>query len=231
MISKWYKLKNKAVEMRLSGKSIREIENEFKIPKSTLSNWFKNLKLSTKHQKNLKEKWKHALVKARVEAVRWHNNQKNIRIKTAENEANKIIEEINLKDKQIMELALAMIYLGEGFKKKSETGMGNSDPLILKFFISVLIKIFSIQINDITCYLHLRADQDPEELKLYWSKTLGIPLVNFRKSSIDKRTVGSKTYDTYKGVCVLKCGNVAIQRKLLYLSRIYCERIISSLGG
>lgn len=231
MISKWYKLKNKAVEMRLSGKSIREIENEFKIPKSTLSNWFKNLKLSTKHQKNLKEKWEHALVKARVEAVKWHNNQKNIRVKNAEDEASKIIEEIDLKNKQTMELALAMLYLGEGFKGDSVTGIGNSNPMILKFFIIILSKLYAINTNSIKCHLHLRADQSIDEMKSFWSNKLEIPIENFGKTSIDKRTVGSKTYDTYKGVCVLKCGNVAIQRKLLYLSRIYCERIISSLGG
>lgn len=164
-------------------------------------------------------------------AVTWHNTQKENRLKSAQTEAEKIISKLDFNNRNILELSLAMLYFGEGFKKKPETGIGNSDPLILKFFIVLLKKVYNINIKSIKCSLHLRMDQDPEVLKLYWSKELNIPLENFRKSSIDKRTAESKTYDSYHGVCVVRCGNVAIQRKLVYLSKIYCEKIVENLGG
>lgn len=231
MISKWYKLKEEAVKMRLAGNSIIDVEIKLGIPRSTLSGWFKNVKIQDKHKKVLERRWKEALIKARKKAVKWHNKQKALRMITAEKEAGGVIKNINFSNVETMELALSMLYLGEGFKNKSGTGIGNSDPMILSFFIKTLEKLYGIEPKDITCNLHLRADQDPLKLNLYWSRKLDIPIENFRKASLDKRTIGSKTYDSYNGVCVVKCGNVAIQRKLVYLSRIYCEKIIMSLGG
>lgn len=125
----------------------------------------------------------------------------------------------------------SILYLGEGFKKSPVTGLGNSDPLILRFFIFTLKKLYNIKPDQFSCHLHLRSDQDPKKMKIYWSQVLEIPLDRFKKESIDRRTVGIKTFNDYKGVCVIRCGNVAIQRKLVYLSRAYCERITSILGG
>jgi hypothetical protein len=46
--------------------------------------------------------------------------------------------------------------------------------------------------------------------------------------TFDSRTKGSKTYEYYKGVCVLRCGNAAIQRKLLFLAEEFCKKIIEN---
>ena len=55
MKSRWFELKSKAVRLRKSGKSIRFIEGKLGIPKSTLSGWFKNIELSNKQKKVLKD--------------------------------------------------------------------------------------------------------------------------------------------------------------------------------
>lgn len=52
MYSKWYELKPKAVELRKEGTSIREIEKLLSIPRSTLSGWLKNIKLTTEQKLN-----------------------------------------------------------------------------------------------------------------------------------------------------------------------------------
>lgn len=124
-----------------------------------------------------------------------------------------------------------MLYLGEGMKTKNGLGIGNSDSLILKFFINILVRHFNINVNKIKCSLHLRADQDPEEMKIYWAKQLNLPLKNFTLPSIDQRTSGRSTYNNYHGVCVVRCGNIAIQRKLLFLARRFCEHIVTNKGG
>lgn len=228
MKSKWYGLKPQAIKLRQEGTSLREVTKVLNIPKSTLSGWFRNIQLTTPQKKKLKINWLNALCKARREAVKWHNKQKEIRIKTAENQAEEVLKKLNLEDNSITELALSMLYLGEGLKTKSGLGIGNSDPLILKFFVNLLINTFKIDINQIKCSLHLRADQNSEKLKKYWSKQLKLPLKNFRSSSIDRRTIGRPTYKSYHGVCVVQCGNIAIQRRLLFISRKFCKSIIKS---
>lgn len=227
MRSKWSHLKSDVVAARLRGMSIREAEKTFSIPKSTLSGWFKNVEMTEKLKTRIKDKWLKNLIKARKNAVIWHNTQKEARLKQAESEALDLLSKIDLKDKAILELALAMLYLGEGAKSNS-TAMGNSNPLILKFFIVGLRELYDFDINRIKCELHLRADQDPESMKSYWSTELNLPLSNFTGFSIDKRTLGSVTYPSYKGVCILQCANIAIQRRLVYLSQIFCERIANS---
>jgi len=121
--------------------------------------------------------------------------------------------------------------MGEGTKRKIETAMGSSNPLILKFFLTTLKILYKIDPKKIRCQLSLRADQNPDKIKHFWAKELNLSLANFRHVNLDKRTIGSKTYPQYKGVCYLSCGNVAIQRKLTYLSEIFCTKIIKNYSG
>lgn len=229
MISRWSHLKPEAVQLRRKGASLTTIEKSLNIPRSTLSGWLRSIPLTQEQIVALSKKRYLALENARKKAVLWHNQQKEIRLKEAEHKALESLSQIDLQNNTILELALAMLYLGEGFKN-DRTGLGSSNPLILNFFITSLIEIYSIDRNKIKCELHLRADQDPVALKYYWSEILNIPLSNFTTISSDKRTAGSPTYSSYKGVCAVQCGNVAIQRRLVYLSQSFCEKIVSQGG-
>lgn len=222
MKSKWFELKPRAIELRQQGISLRKVEKILKIPRSTLSGWFKHVKLTEEQILKLRKGHIKHLKSARKEAIKWHNLQKETRIKYAESEAKKTLLKLDCTNEAIQELALAMLYLGEGSKGKSGTAMGSSDPLILRFFVNYLIKKV-VDINKIKCSLHLRADQNPKRLTNYWSETLKIPLKNFTQPSIDLRTKNRPTYPNYNGVCVINCGNIALQRKLVFLSKKFCE--------
>ena len=210
--------------MRKKGHSIRDVEKSLGIPRSTLSGWFKNIKLSEEQKSQLHKKWLDGLNKARIKAIVWHNQQKAIRVKIAETEALNILSQIDMTNDATLELALAMLYLGEG-SKGGQTSLGNSNLLILKFFIECLVRLYKLDVKSMRFELHLRADQNSAEIKKYWSKGLNVPLGNFTSVSFDQRTVGSLTYPTYKGVCVVQCANVALQRRMVYLSHRFCEEI------
>lgn len=217
--------------MRKAGKSLLDVSLSLNIPKSTLSGWFKNIKLSKRHKKILEKKHADALVKARNISAAIHRQQKIDRLKYAEIEADKVINSIDLNNTNIAEIALSLLYLGEGFKKSSRTGMGNSDPGILKFFLWAMLNVYKLDINKIRFDLHLRADQNELLIKKYWSEELQVPLKRFTYIVKDKRTKNIVTYPHYKGVCVIDCGNVAIQRKLVYIGRKFCEKIIKNTRG
>ena len=168
------------------------------------------------------------MVKARVMAVAWHNYQKQSRLKKAELDAAKTLNNISITP-PILDLAIAMLYLGEG-KKTDTTSLSNSEPMVLQFFLAVLSNNYSIDREKIICALHLRADQDKDENKKYWSGQLGIPLENFKYIYFDKRTKGRPSYKDYHGVCVIHCG-IAIQRKLIYLYNQFCHAVIKSVGS
>lgn len=231
MRSKWFQLKPIAIKFRKKGYSIRKIECHLGISRSTLSGWFKYIELSSKQKEKLLKNWKGALVKAREKAVLWHNAQKAKRLQIAKETASKTLENINLKDLNILELALAILYMGEGSRKTTETAIGNSNPLILKFFLAILKNVYNFDVKKIRCELNIRADQNPRKLVHFWSKELNLPLSNFKQITVDKRTIGTKTYPYYNGVCQLRCSHVHIQRKLLYLSELFCEKVIDKYLG
>src|SRR5579864_6610001 len=114
MISKWYEYKDLAISLRHQGKSIREIEKKLKIPRSTLSGWFKNIMLTAAQKNALEKRRIIASAEGRARAVLWHNKQKENRIIEAKSQANLTLKNITTKNKYVLELALAMLYLGEG---------------------------------------------------------------------------------------------------------------------
>jgi len=231
MQSKWYDLKPTAIKLRKRGLSIGKIEQRLNIRRSTLSGWFKNIELTPKQKERLAQDWKNGLVKARKKAVLWHNAQKEKRLLEARNAALKTLGKIDMENIYILELALAFLYLGEGTKKTTDTSIGSSDPLILNFFLNAVKKIYGLNTKKIRCELYLRSDQNPINIKKFWAKTIHMPISNFKQINIDKRTAGIKTYAYYKGVCNLRCGNVAIQRKLINIANLFSKRIIENRGN
>ena len=111
MKSKWYELKYKAINLRKKGLSLKQVESRLAIPRSTLSGWFKNIKLTEDKKKILHNNWKNALVEARKRAVVWHNEQKKKRLLDAQQKATEILNRIDIKNKDIIDLALSLLYL------------------------------------------------------------------------------------------------------------------------
>ena len=225
MRSKWYELKDEAVKLRRQGLSLRDVELRLKIPRSTLSGWFKSVSLSNKNKKALLKRWKRGLVEARKKAVSWHNKEKTKRIDKSKKEAQVTLSKINSENHTIQELALSMLYLGEGNKKNF--GLGSSDPRILCFFIKTICDLYHIEKNQIYCSLNLRFDQDGNKVIKFWSRVLGLKVGQFRNVSVDKRTEGVATYPGYKGVCQVRIGDVNLQRRLIFLAEQYCDNVIN----
>jgi len=215
--------------MRKSGMSIKDIEKKLGIPRSTLSGWFKTIVMNQTHVARLQKNKEEAWANARVNALIWHKSQKAIRIATAEAEAQKVMDRIEINN-DVLDLAFAMLYLGEG-AKSGGTSIASSDPKILQFALATLNRVYGTSRDSILCELHLRMDQDETELKHFWSKELRIPIGNFRYVAFDKRSEGRSTYDHYKGVCVLQCRDIAIQRKLVALYNLFCEKVESLETG
>jgi len=225
MKSRFEHLKKKAVGLRKDGNSIGSIETRLGIPRSTLSYWFRNIVLSGEQKKVLERRWRDGLVSARTKASEWHRADKKSRVAQVEKSADEMLDSLNTKAPALTELALAFLYLGEGSKKNCDTSLGSSDPKIAQFFVGCLKDIYAVPVEKIRCDLHLRADQDPVAIKRYWAKKLDLPLANFCKPVVDKRTEGKSTYPHYKGVCAIRCGRVEIQRRLMYIANGFCDRI------
>ena len=228
MESKFLSLKSRATSLRKRGLSMRYIENKLEIPRSTLSGWLKNIELSQKQRKKLLNNWRNGLANARKKAALWHKEDGNKRRRAIRDEIEKFTSGVRI-DKKIWELVLATFYLAEGTKKESCFVFANSNSGILKGIIKLLRFSYKIDESKLRCCLHLRKDQSEEQAISFWAKTLNIPKSKFLKTQFDKRTT-KKTYEHYKGVCVLHYYDMALQRRILYIGEKLLK-IINNMGG
>lgn len=218
-------LKQKAIKLRKAGYSIRDIEKKLKISRSTLSGWSQSIELTQSQKLILDQKWKDALVRARNGAAAAHRAAKLIRIAQINKQAKAFIDNSKL-DRNNLEIFLVGLYLGEGFKSGVRTGLGSSSPQILRAFVTLLRKLYNIDEAKLRAAIYARADQDPDVLKNFWSELLQIPPAQFHKTQIDKRTIRSKTYSNYMGVCAVVYFDGSIQRRLIAIASEILGRIV-----
>ena len=196
-------LRNRVKQLRKTGKTYLEIKKivRRRIPKSTLSYWCKNVKLSQKYQKRIQKLVLNYAKIGRATALIVNKKRREKYLGSVANR-NKHLATV-LENKNIAKIALAMLYLGEGSKTKRGSLMfGNSDPFIISLFLYLLRYCYNIDESKFRCTLQCRSDQNIENLEKFWSKLTKIPKSRFYKAKIDPRTVGKPSKKSgYKGVC------------------------------
>ena len=208
--------KRRAIELRRSGKSYRSIENELGIAKSTLSGWLKDVHLTQAQSKRLHQNWLEGLERARKMASQVHVTTKKNSINMHKREAKETVNSMKI-DKNLLEIMLVGLYLGDGFKVNGRVGLGNSNPRIVKLFLTLIRVLYTINEDKIRVQIFARMDQKETELIQYWSDLLTVPMTQFHKTQFDKRTAESKTKSNYYGVCAVSVSNMELQRHILAL--------------
>ena len=215
--------------MRTDGLSIRTIEKQLGIPRSTLSVWFSDVKLSTNLQTKLKSDQMHALARAQVKAAEWHRAQKQLSYLSAKQEASSIVNRLPV-NADILDFALSMIFFTKGISIKTGS-LSSSDPKILRLYTTVLKNNYHLPPSDFTCTISIRDDQKTDEIVQYWSTVLSLPNDCFKNTRVSKHSKSIPVDDSYKGVCTVRCRNIAIQRKMIYLYNLFCDKVENSGMG
>lgn len=218
-------LKQQAVLLRKKGYSYPMITAKLLVSKSTLNSWLSGLVLSKPAQGILLKRKQNNLVVNRKKASEVLAKKQDIRRNNIRFGIEKEFGSFDF-NLQTKELLLAMLYLGEGFKKvRSCIGLGNSDPRITRMFVNLLRDLYSIKDERLVCCLHLRMDQDSEKEKIYWSKELQIPLSRFRKTQFDKRTAKTATWQKYHGVCSVYCYSADVHYRLMAMQELLIQKV------
>ena len=225
--SSFLQFKSEVKKLRLAGKTYTEI-NSFLgviIPKSTLSLWFRNLKLSGELKTKLKIKQNSAVKLGSARAV---EIRKEIREHYLENlfEKNKYLGKL-LAEQDIAKLVLATLYLGEGSKnpKRGSVVFGNSDPRVIGLFLELFRRCYKLDETKFRCTVQCRADQDIPKLESFWHKVTQIPRNQFYGARIDQRTVGQKSMKPdYKGVCRIDYFSAEVLNDILKVIEVITGR-------
>ena len=194
-------LKNKAIRLRKNGLSYSSISKIIIVPKSTLSDWLKNISLTIEQRNNLSKKIKQGQIQgakaSRDKRVLISNQIKSYAI----NEIRKI-------DKKEMLMLGVMLYWGEG-SKQSDRNISqpvefvNSNPKMCKFFIKWITKIIGVSVNDLVFRVYINESKKNRcnEYINIWSDIINISSERIKVSFTKDRHSNLKRIgkDEYKG--------------------------------
>jgi hypothetical protein len=111
------------------------------------------------------------------------------------------------------------LYWGEGNKKNlNSVRLGNTDPRLLEEFISFLLKIFSLDKNDLKFGLQIFTDIDPEVALDFWVKKLNIDRSQINRPVVTKSgSVGTYREKSQYGVLTVMYHNKKLRDLLVSL--------------
>ena len=201
--------RQKAIKLRLQGRSYSQIKEVLKVSKSTLSYWLKNYPLSEKRIRELRDNNPRRI--ERYRATRIRKKQERLE-KIYQEEKKKILPLI----KRDIFIAGLFLYWGEGGKtKESQLCVSNTNPAIIKFFIKWL-EIINIPKEKLKIRLQLYKDMKERKEIEFWSKELAIPKIQFRKSYIKSSNMSSITYKIRfnHGTCNVMLDDTRITEKI-----------------
>ena len=218
----YHKFKIDVINLRKNGKTYSEINRIIgkTIPKSTLSNWCRSIKLSKKQQQKIKKLMENNINKGREIALAVNKEKRRAYLESVKNR----IEHLQniAENKDVAKIMIAMLYLGEGSKtRRGSIMIGNSDPKIINLFLRLLRYCYYIDEKKFRCTVQCRADQNIKKLEKFWAKITGIPLNQFYNARVDSRTIGQKSRNLdYKGVCRIDYFSADIFNEILKIIEI-----------
>ena len=206
-------IKQRAEELRKAKKTYSEITKILGVPKSTLSAW-----LSEKFDGIFDKKAQLAhLAKIQPLAVAIKNRNIKRRADILREKINQEVKRYPLKNIYLLKSMLAMLYSAEGARYKGASGpiFANTDPKMAQLYITLLRKCYKLDETKFRVRLHLHYYHSIKKSKKFWSKLLHVPLNQFGKVYIKKRSKTKKFRKNFGGICFIAYLDSNIRKEVM----------------
>ncbi|MBC8447670.1 MAG: helix-turn-helix transcriptional regulator [Chloroflexi bacterium] len=207
---------------REEGLSYNEIAARTGVSKSTLSYWLRDISLKPEHEARLQERLRanRATFAARALPINW---ERHARARQKAYQGGVDVTAALPDERAVDELALAMLYLGEGSKSGNRVQLASTDASILRYFVWALVRIYGVDTSRLSFRLNLVESARPieQQLKLWWSQQLECSLNRFIKTQFDPRSRAAQLTGNYHGVCTVTYYDTYLQQRLLGLAYAY----------
>lgn len=211
--------RHKAIALRRRGHSLKEIAATLSVAKSSASLWVRDIALSPSAKKVLLTKITQGQFvaaerkKAKTRAVEDAYLQQ-----SREELAATTLSPVYKK------LLCALIYWCEG-TKNPKTGVTfiNSDPYLMKQFLSLLRSSFQIDERKFHPCLHLHSYHSKEKQLDFWSKVTNINKGQFIKPYVKPNT-GKRIRIDYPGCLSVKYHSNDLARRLLAIGKAFLNK-------
>ncbi|MFH1966481.1 MAG: hypothetical protein ABII95_01265 [Patescibacteria group bacterium] len=171
--------KNKAISLRKGGKSYNEISKILGAPKSTLSLWLRNIKMSPEIEKKFLDRTKKKWSKSITE---FNKKQGKIAKEKAEKRQQVAVKDIKRLSKRELLLVGVALYWAEGSKGRWALQFTNSDPDMIMLMMKFFRNICEVPESKIKASAQIHPNVTPQKVVNYWSKISGISKKNFHKT-------------------------------------------------
>jgi hypothetical protein len=186
---------------REEGLSVGDIATAVSVSKSTVSRWVADVELTKEQQERLLVKQKNNLVQKGADTIKEKAMRR--RLRWQQEGRRRPIDNPRY-------VAGCMLYWAEGSKSRNTLCFANSDPEMMRVFISFLRDFFDVDESTLTirvnCYLN--NGLTIEEIRQHWLDVTQLPGSCWRKPIIKKggHSRGKLPY----GTCTLKVGNCRV---------------------
>lgn len=186
---------------RDEGASIKEIASRLGVSPSTVSLWVRDIALTAAQEQELLRR-----------NPAYNRQVSGTKIQVANRRAERIAYQHTGRQLAVQgeasHLAGCMLYWAEGEKARNALRFSNSDPDMVRFFVSFLRKHFNVRDEEIrvTCYLFADHLERQREIEKFWLDVMGLQANSLCKSHVN---VYSK-YSQKKRVNRLPYGTVKI---------------------
>jgi hypothetical protein len=222
-------LRERAVAMRLDGKTYREISEALGISRASCSLWLREIPLSEAQRERVNARTAGAYL-TRAATMRRRTDRIDAEIRAA------AAAEIGGVSQRELFIAGVIAYWAEGSKPKPwsratpQVQFINSDPSMIRFFLRWLAGL-GIGKDHIDVRVAIHESADIEGAVRFWSRVVGIPEAEFQRTTLKRhnpKTVRKNTGSRYVG-----CLTIKVRRSSRLLRQItgWYEGIVRLLGS
>ena len=171
-----------AIELRKLGYSIKDISQQLRVAKSSVSVWVRDISLTQEQIGKLKGNsyTSQAVEKRRKSRLKSELIKRQLVIDAAKNDISK---------NTMYELKLmgTMLYWAEGGKTQRMVRFSNGDPKMIKIMMRFFRKVCIVQEQKLRGHIHIHPHLDASKAEDYWSKVTKIPSSQFFKTYQTKK--------------------------------------------
>jgi vacuolar-type H+-ATPase subunit H len=205
--------RNEARLLREKGWSIREISQEIKCAKSSISGWVRDIPLTSKQIERLDDKQDKARAKAAEHPNSLKAKYKRIRQEIIDNAASEINR---YPSREVLKFAGACLYWAEGSKASvNMVNFSNSDPAMIALMMKFFRKVCKVCDHKFRGMVHIHPHLDGKRAEQFWSQVSGIPLAQFHKLQYAQSKASKQKRDTLPlGTFRIVICDVALQSRI-----------------
>ena len=180
--------------LRRLGLTYSEIQAIIPVPNSTLSNWSRDVPLSTAQIDAIRVRSGPETQRGIPRDTQWRSRVEVAEIRT--DARSFAISRLNDADF----VGGVALYWGEGAKTRNRLELSNADPAALRAFVNWVRRYLD---EDATFVLsmHLHEGNNESAARAYWSRSLGLPNARFTKTFIKAAGTGHRKNHLEAGVC------------------------------